>query len=167
MFQFLIYVNSDYIQPYVSLKISLLHKTNNNKKNRTICLLKICPWNIQFMHSVFSRGSFCLNCCISVAWHWGNQAVALLRCWGTRAAPLVCVVGADVSHLPPDRSTNIPCRIQVKTVWWSIRHRDSIIIRSDIDAFGSADRSQVLLKILIRILIKLISRTVITNFVGW
>ncbi len=35
------------------------------------------------MHSILGWASFCMNYCISAAWHGGNQPVALLRCNGS------------------------------------------------------------------------------------
>ncbi len=34
-------------------------------------------------HSILGRASFCMNYCINVVWHEGNQPVALLRCNGS------------------------------------------------------------------------------------
>lgn len=58
-----------------------------------------------FMHQYLVGGSFCLNYCISVAWHGGNQPVAWLRCYGSRGCFDSClqpisIVGSGVFHLP-------------------------------------------------------------------
>ncbi len=47
--------------------------------NRNVRLLKSMFISI---HSILGWASFCINYCINVAWHGGNQPVALLRCNG-------------------------------------------------------------------------------------
>ncbi len=62
----------------MSQKIIILHKINKNDiLNRNVRLLKSM---LISMHSILGWASFCMNYCINVAWHGGNQPVALLRC---------------------------------------------------------------------------------------
>ncbi len=55
------------------------------------------------MHSILDGGSFCTNCCFNVAWHGGDQPVALLRrywspgCFDT-SLQLICSVWSDVTY---------------------------------------------------------------------
>ena len=54
---------------------------------------------------ILSWGYFCLNYCSNAAWHWVNQSVALLRCYGSpgfsdSGLQLFCIVGSGISHLP-------------------------------------------------------------------
>ncbi len=39
-----------------------------------------------YMYSILGWASFCMNYCINVAWHGGNQPVALLRCYESQVA---------------------------------------------------------------------------------
>ncbi len=69
-------------QNSVSQKIRILHKINKKKYilNRNVRLLKSM---FIYMHSILGWASFCMNYCINVTWHEGNQPVALLRCNGS------------------------------------------------------------------------------------
>ncbi len=54
------------------------------------------------MYSILGRGSFCFNYCLNVAWHGGDQFVALLRWYGSpglfdSGLQLICIVGSGVS----------------------------------------------------------------------
>ncbi len=59
------------------------------------------------LYAILGWASFCMNYCINVAWHGGNQPVALLRCNGSPGCfdsglQVICIVGSGVSHLPLD-----------------------------------------------------------------
>ncbi len=95
-------------QNSVSRTIRILHKINIKKDifTRNVRLLKS-----MFIsnHSIFGWASFCMNYCINVAWHGGNQPVALLRCNGSPGCfdsglRVICIVGSGVPHLPLDNS---------------------------------------------------------------
>ncbi len=112
------------------------------------------------MHSILSWASFCMNYCINVAWHGGNQPVALLRCNGSPGCfdsglQVICIVESDVSHLPLDNSSYILYGVQVRQVYWPIKHSNTMVIEP---AFGSVGMCQVLLENEIGISIKLVSR---------
>ncbi len=52
---------------------------------------------------------FALITCLNLAWHGGDQFVALLRWYGSpgffdSGLQLICIVGSGVSHLPPDNT---------------------------------------------------------------
>ncbi len=62
------------------------------------------------IHSILGWASFCMNYCINLAWHGGNQPVALLRCKGSPGCfdsglQVICIVGSGVSHLPLDNAS--------------------------------------------------------------
>ncbi len=64
------------------------------------------------MQSILGWASFCMNYCINVAWHGGNQPVALLRCNGSpgyfdSGLQVICIVGSSVSHLPLEAAEKI------------------------------------------------------------
>ncbi len=72
--------------------------------------------NVQDLQSRFNYalntwwGSFCTNYCFNLAWHRGDQPVALLRRYWSPGCfdsglQLVCIVWSDVTYLPLD---NIP-----------------------------------------------------------
>ncbi len=74
-------------------KIWILHKINKNYIfNRNVRLLKSM---LISTHSILSWASFCFNYCINVAWHEGDQPVALLRCNGSP----VCFDSGPSGHL--------------------------------------------------------------------
>ncbi len=61
------------------------------------------------MYSILDRGSFCFNYCLNLAWHGGDQFVALLRWYGSPGffdigLQVICIVGSGVSHLPLDNT---------------------------------------------------------------
>ncbi|MEQ2297462.1 hypothetical protein AMECASPLE_034873 [Ameca splendens] len=61
------------------------------------------------MHMVLGWASSCMNYCINAPWHRGDQSVALHRCNESLhcfdgCLQVICLVGSDVSHLPPDNS---------------------------------------------------------------
>ncbi len=61
------------------------------------------------MYSILGSGSFCFNYCLNLAWHGGDQFVALLRWYGSpgffdSGLQLICIVGSGVSHLPLDNT---------------------------------------------------------------
>ncbi len=61
------------------------------------------------MHSILGWASFCMNYCINVAWHGGNQPVALLRCNESpgcfdSSLQVICIFESGVSHLPLDNT---------------------------------------------------------------
>ncbi len=56
-----------------------------------------------------TRGSFCFNYCFNLAWHGGDQFVALLMWYGSpgffdSGLQVICIVGSGVSHLPLDNT---------------------------------------------------------------
>ncbi len=56
------------------------------------------------MYSILGRGSFCFNYCLNLAWHGGDQFVALLRWYGSpgffdSGLQFICIVGSGVSLL--------------------------------------------------------------------
>ncbi len=139
-----------------SQKIRIL---NINKKrifqNRNVRLLKSMFIS---MHSILDWASFCMKYCINVAWHGGNQPVALLRCNGSpgcfdSSLQVICIVGSGVSDLP-----QILYGVQVRLVCWPIMHSSTIVIEPAFGTFGSVCRCQVLLENEISLSIKLVSR---------
>ncbi len=64
-------------QNSVSQKIWILHNIKKDILNRNVRLLKSMFIS---MHSILGWASFFMNYCIHVAWHGGDQFVALLRC---------------------------------------------------------------------------------------
>ncbi len=137
-------------QNSVSRTIRILHKINIKKDifTRNVRLLKS-----MFIsnHSIFGWASFCMNYCINVAWHGGNQPVALLRCNGSPGCfdsglRVICIVGSGVSHLPLDNSPYILYGVQVRRVCWPIKHSNTMVIEPAFGTFGSVGRCQVLLE---------------------
>ncbi len=60
------------------------------------------------MYSILGTGSFCFNYCLNLAWHGGDQFVALLRWYGNpgffdSGLQLICIFWSLVSHFPLDR----------------------------------------------------------------
>ncbi len=51
------------------------------------------------MYSILGRGSFCFNYCLNLAWHGGDQFVALLRWYGSPGFFDWVIVGSGVSML--------------------------------------------------------------------
>ncbi len=114
------------------------------------------------MHSILGWASFCMNYCINVAWHGGNQPVALLRCnestgYFDNSLQVICIVGSGVSHLL-DNTPYILYGVQVRRVCCPIKHSNTMVIEQAFGTFGSVDRCQVLLENEISIAIKLVSR---------
>ncbi len=77
------------------------------------------------MHSILGWASFFMNYLINVAWHGGNQPVALLRCNGSPGCfdsglQVICIVGSGVSHVPLDNTPWIFYGVQVRRVCWPI-----------------------------------------------
>ncbi len=61
------------------------------------------------MYSILGRGSFCFNYCLNLAWHGGDQFVALLRWYGRpgffdSGLKLICIFWSLVSHFPLDNT---------------------------------------------------------------
>ncbi len=89
----------DYGLQIMKPKIRFLRKLDYyirsiNKKdilNRNVRILKSMFIS---MHSILGWASFCMNYCISAAWHGVNQPVALLRCNWT--APLSVMTLCDL-----------------------------------------------------------------------
>ncbi len=97
------------------------------------------------MHPILGWASFCMNYCINAAWHGGNQSVALLRCNGSpgcfdRGLQVICIVGSGFSHLPLDNTPKIPYGVQVRHVFWPIKHSKTMVIEP---AFGTSECGQV------------------------
>ncbi len=115
----------------VSQKIVILHKIIKKKDilNRNVRLLKSMFIS---MHTKLGWASFGMNYCINVAWHGGNQPVALIRCNGSPGCfdsglQVICFVGSGVSHLPLDNNTPyILYGLQVKRVCWSVKHSNTM-----------------------------------------
>ncbi len=62
-----------------------------------------------WMYSILGRGSFCFNYCLNLAWHGGDQFVALLRWCGSpgffeSGLQLICSFWSLVSHFPLDNT---------------------------------------------------------------
>ncbi len=136
-------------QNSVSQKIGILHK----------------PLKSMFtsMNSILSWASFCMNYCINVVWHGGNQPVALLRCYESPGCcdsglQVICIVGSGVTHLPLDNTPYILYGVQVRQVCWPIKNSNTMVIKSAFGTFGSMGRCQVLLENEMSISIKLVSR---------
>ncbi len=107
------------------------------------------------MYSILGRGSFCFNYCLNVAWHGGDQFVALLRWYGSpglfdSGLQLICIVGSGVSQ--------VLYGVQVRRVCWPVKHSNTMVIEPAFGTFGSVGRCQVLLENEISISIKLVSR---------
>ncbi len=81
------------------------------------------------MHSILGFwASFCMNDCINVAWHGGDQFVALLRCNGSPGCfdsglQVICIVGSGVSHLPLNNNNNNLLYIELFWVLKTLLHR--------------------------------------------
>ncbi len=65
--------------------------------------------HVLYMYSILGRGSFFFNYCLNLAWHGGDQFVALLRWYGSpgffdRGLQLICIVWSLVSHFPLDNT---------------------------------------------------------------
>ncbi len=61
------------------------------------------------MYSILGRGSFCFNYCLNLAWHGGDQFVALLRWYGSpgffdSGLQHICIIWSLVSHFPLDNT---------------------------------------------------------------
>ncbi len=59
--------------------------------------------HLLYMYSILGRGSFCFNYCLNLAWHGGDQFVALLRWYGSpgffdSGLQLICIFWSLVSH---------------------------------------------------------------------
>ncbi len=110
--------------------------------------------------------------CENAAWHGGNQPVALLRCNGSPGCfnsglQVICIVGSGVSHLPLDNTPQIIYGVQVRRVYWPIKHSNTMVIEPAFGTFGSVGRCQVLLENEISISINLVNRRkheVLKNF---
>ncbi len=87
-------------QNSVSRKLEYHIKSiKNDILNRNVRLLKSMFIS---MYSILSSASFCMNYCINVAWHGGDQPVALLRCNGSPGCvdsglQVICIVGSRLS----------------------------------------------------------------------
>ena len=59
-------------------------KTPNSKSQKIRIFQEIGPLSsiIMHMYSVLGLGPFCMNYCLSAAWHGCYQPVELLRCYG-------------------------------------------------------------------------------------
>ncbi len=60
------------------------------------------PNSVSQKIQILGWASFCMNYCINVAWHGGNQPVALIRCNGSPGCfdsglQVICIVGSGVS----------------------------------------------------------------------
>ncbi len=157
-------------QNSVSQKIWILHKINKKGiLNRNVRLLKSI---LISMHSIRQWIFFCMNYCINAAWHGVNQPVALLRCNGSPGCfdsdlQVICIVGSGVSHLPLDNTPYVLYGVQVRQVYWPIKHSNTMVIEPAFGTFGSVGRCQFLLENEISISIKLVSRRkheVLKNF---
>lgn len=115
------------------------------------------------MHSILGRESFCRNDCFNVAWHGGNQPVALLRCYGgpgcfDSGLKLIQSVGSCVSQLSLHNIPQILYGVQVRRVGRPIEHSNTMVSKPFTSGFGTVSRCQVVLKNEIFISIKLFSR---------
>ena len=86
-----------------------------------------------------------------MAWHGGDQPVALLRCNGSPGCfdsglQVVCIVCSGVSHLPLDNNPEILCGAQVRHVFWPIKHSNTMVIEPAFCTFGNVGRCKVLLE---------------------
>ncbi len=114
------------------------------------------------MHSILGWASFCMNYCINVAWHGGNQPVALLRCNEAQVALIAAFRSSALSGLVSliflltilHRFSGV----QVRRVCLPIKHSNTMVIEPAFGTFGSVGRCQVLLENEISISIKLVSR---------
>ncbi len=139
----------------MSQKIRILHKVIKNAR-----LLKSMFIS---MHSILGWASFCMNYSINAVWHEGNQPVALLRCNGSPSCfdsslRVICIVGSGVSHLPLDNTPYILYGVQVRRVFWPIKHSYTVVVEPAFGTFGSVGRCLVLLENEISISLKLVSR---------
>ncbi len=109
---------------------------------------------------------FALITCLNLAWHGGDQFVALLRWYGSpgffdSGLQLICIFWSLVSHFPLDntfRSGEFAGQSSTPTPW---------SFNQLFGAFGSAGRCQILLENEISIFKKLVSRRkheVLQNF---
>ncbi len=97
--------------------------------------------------------------CINVAWHGDNQPVALLRCNEAQVALIAALrLSALLGLVSLIFLLTIPHRVQVRRVWWPIKHSNTMVIEPDFGTFGSVGRCQVLLENEISISIKLLRR---------
>ncbi len=101
--------------------------------------------------------------CENAAWHGVNQPVDLLRCNGSPGCfdsglQVICIVGPGVSHLPLDNTPQILYGVQVRQVYWPIKHSNTMLIEPAFGNFGSVGRFQVLLENEISISINLVNR---------
>ncbi len=87
-------------QNVVSQEIRILHK--NNKKGY---FKQKCQASVKYVHFYALNtwlGLFCMNYCINVAWHGGDQSVTLFRCNGSpgyfdSGLHLIWIVGSGQS----------------------------------------------------------------------
>ncbi len=98
-----------------------IRSIKKNILNRNVRLLKSM---LISMHSILGWASFCMNYCINVAWHGGNQSVALLRCNGSPGCfdsglQVICIVGSGLSHLPLDNRFSMGFRSGEFAGQWS------------------------------------------------
>ncbi len=94
-------------QNTVSQKIRILHKINKKGYFKQKC--QASEKYVHSMHSILGWTSFCMNYCINVAWHGGDQTVALLGCnespgYFDSGLQVICIVGSGVCHLPLDNT---------------------------------------------------------------
>ncbi len=66
-------------------------KLEYNKINKNFFFKQNCQASEKYVHllymySILGWASVCMNYCINVAWHGGNQSVALLRCYEAHVA---------------------------------------------------------------------------------
>ncbi len=146
-----------FLKYHVKLKSGVIAAVNYFKKRKLLKSMLIS------MHSILGWASFPMNDCINAAWHGGNQPVALLRCNGSPGCfdsglQVICIVGSGVSHLPLNNTLYIFYVVQVRQVYWPIKHSNTIVIEPAFGTFGSVGRCQVQLENEISISIKLVSR---------
>ncbi len=146
----------------MSQKIWILLKINKKIYilNRNISLQKSM---LISMNSILGWASFCMNYCINAVWHGGNQPVALLRCNGSSGCfdsvlQVICIFGSGVSHLTLDNTPYVLYGVQVRWVYWPIKHSNTMVIEPAFGTFGSVGRCKVLLENEISISINLVSR---------
>lgn len=119
---------------------------------------KRCQGFISMLIPVWS--SFCLNYCISGAWHGSDHPLVLLR---SNASPgcfdsdlkVICIVVSCVSHFPFDNTPLSIYWVQIKPVCWPIKHIITMVIEPDL---GSVGRWKVLLENAIIISIKCVNK---------
>ncbi len=95
----------------------------------------------------------------------GMEEIRLWHCSGVIEAQVALIAAFRssallglVSHLPLDNTPLILYGVQVRRVYWPIKHSNTIVIESAFGTFGSVGRRQVLLENEISISIKLVSR---------